>query len=30
MTKGQLEAGISEIISKFEAEYMGRGPKTIV
>lgn len=29
MTKGQLEAKISEIISKFEIEYMGRGPKTI-
>lgn len=29
MTKGQLEARISEIISKFEVEYMGRGPKTI-
>ena len=29
MTKGQLEAKISELISKFEIEYMGRGPKTI-
>lgn len=29
MTKGQLEAKISEIVSKFELEYMGRGPKTI-
>ncbi|ADL04215.1 DUF2294 domain-containing protein [Lacrimispora saccharolytica] len=29
MTKGQLEAKISEILSKFEVEYMGRGPKTI-
>lgn len=29
MTKGQLEAKISEVISKFEVEYMGRGPKTI-
>ena len=29
MTKGQLEAKISEIVSKFEIEYMGRGPKTI-
>lgn len=29
MTKGQLEAKISEMISKFEIEYMGRGPKTI-
>ena len=29
MTKGQLEAKISEVISKFEVEYMGRGPKNI-
>ncbi|PKM62717.1 MAG: hypothetical protein CVU97_03860 [Firmicutes bacterium HGW-Firmicutes-21] len=29
MTKGQLEAKISEAISKFEIEYMGRGPKNI-
>lgn len=29
MTKGQLEAKVSEIVSKFEIEYMGRGPKTI-
>ena len=29
MTKGQHEAKISEIVSKFEIEYMGRGPKTI-
>ncbi len=29
MTKGQLEARISEAVSKFEIEYMGRGPKTI-
>jgi uncharacterized protein YbcI len=29
MTKGQLEAKLSEAISKFEIEYMGRGPKTI-
>lgn len=29
MTKGQLEAKISELVSKFEIEYMGRGPKTI-
>lgn len=29
MTKGQLEAKISEVVSKFEIEYMGRGPKTI-
>ncbi len=26
VTKGQLEAGISEVIIKFEKEYMGRGP----
>ena len=29
MTKGQMEAKISELVSKFEIEYMGRGPKTI-
>jgi uncharacterized protein YbcI len=29
MTKGQLEAKISEVVSKFEIEYMGRGPKAI-
>lgn len=29
MTKGQLEAKVSEAISKFEIEYMGRGPKAI-
>lgn len=29
MTKGQLEAKVSEIVSKFEVEYMGRGPKVI-
>lgn len=29
MTKGQLEAKLSEAISKFELEYMGRGPKLI-
>lgn len=29
MTKGQLEAKISEIISKFEIEHMGRGPEKI-
>ncbi len=29
MTKGQLEAKLSEAVSKFEMEYMGRGPKTI-
>ncbi len=29
MTKGQIEAKISEAVSKFEMEYMGRGPKSI-
>lgn len=29
MTKGQAEARISEAVSKFEIEYMGRGPKQI-
>lgn len=29
MTKGQMEAKISEAISKFEIEYMGRGPSNI-
>lgn len=29
MTKGQIEAKISEIVSKFEIEFMGRGPKQI-
>lgn len=29
MTKGQLEAKISEIVSKFELVHFGRGPKTI-
>lgn len=29
MTKGQIEAKISEVVSKFEIEYMGRGPKQI-
>lgn len=29
MTKGQIEAKISEDISKFEVEFMGRGPKNI-
>lgn len=29
MTKGQLEAKISEIVSKFEVVYLGKGPKTI-
>lgn len=27
VTKGQAEAKISEAVSKFEIEYMGRGPK---
>ena len=27
MTKGQIEASISEAIIKFEREHMGRGPK---
>lgn len=29
MTKGQVEALLSEAISKFEVEYMGRGPEKI-
>jgi uncharacterized protein YbcI len=29
MTKGQMEAKLSEAVSKFELEYMGRGPKLI-
>jgi uncharacterized protein YbcI len=29
MTKGQTEAKISEAVSKFEIEFMGRGPKQI-
>ena len=29
MTKGQVEAKISEAVSKFEIEHMGRGPKQI-
>jgi uncharacterized protein YbcI len=29
MTKGQIEAKLSEAISKFEIEYMGRGPEKI-
>ena len=29
MTKGQIEAQLSEAISKFELEYMGRGPEKI-
>jgi len=29
MTKGQIEAKLSEAISKFEIEHMGRGPEKI-
>lgn len=29
MTKGQIEAKLSEAISKFEIEHMGRGPERI-
>jgi uncharacterized protein YbcI len=29
MTKGQIEAKISETVSRFEIEFMGRGPKQI-
>ena len=29
MTKGQVEAQLCEAISKFELEYMGRGPEKI-
>lgn len=29
MTRGQMEAKISEAVSKFEVEYMGRGPTSI-
>lgn len=29
MTKGQVEAKISEAVSRFEIEFMGRGPKQI-
>ena len=29
MTKGQIEARLSEAISKFEIEHMGRGPEKI-
>ncbi len=29
MTKGQFEARISDAVSKFEMEFMGRGPKEI-
>src|SRR5438552_11456769 len=28
-TQGEIEAGISEGISRFEQDYMGRGPKNI-
>lgn len=28
-TKGQIEAEISKAITKFEREYMGRGPKDV-
>lgn len=28
-TKGQIESQISDAVSKFEKEYMGRGPKDI-
>lgn len=29
MTKGQLEAKVCEAVSRFEVEFMGRGPKKI-
>jgi len=29
MTKGQIEAKLSEAVSKFEIEHMGRGPEKI-
>ncbi|MCX7746456.1 MAG: DUF2294 domain-containing protein [Clostridia bacterium] len=29
MTKGQIEAKLSEVVSRFEIEFMGRGPKQI-
>jgi len=29
MTKGQIEAKISEVVSKFEVDFMGRGPQKI-
>jgi uncharacterized protein YbcI len=29
ISKGQIEAKISEAVSRFEIEYMGRGPKQI-
>jgi uncharacterized protein YbcI len=28
-TQGEIEAAISEVISRFEQDYMGRGPKEI-
>jgi uncharacterized protein YbcI len=28
-TQGELEAAIGEVISRFEQEYMGRGPKSM-
>ena len=28
-TQGEIEAAISEMVSRFEQDYMGRGPKTI-
>ena len=30
MTKGQIEAKISEALIKFEKEFMGRGPRETV
>lgn len=29
MTKGQVEAKISELVSKYEVDFMGRGPQKI-
>lgn len=29
MTKGQIEAKVSEAVAKFEVEFVGRGPKMI-
>ncbi|QUI25147.1 DUF2294 domain-containing protein [Vallitalea pronyensis] len=29
MTKGQTEAKICEVVTRFEADYMGRGPRRI-
>jgi uncharacterized protein YbcI len=28
-TRGEIEAAISEIVSRFQQDYMGRGPKDI-